>query len=251
MPLLLRQSAIQISAAGLALIALLVSSAGAAVSPLLWVAMAGAVAWVIAWRLDEAPWWRWTHLAFAPLAYALLVLDLPPAWYAVAFLACFAVFGQVQHNRVPLFLSNALTAQAVANLLPEARPATVTDLGAGIGSVLFPVAKARHLARCTGVEHAPLPFLAGWVRSLRHSNARMRWGDLWRYSLAETDLLYLFLSPAPMADIWAKACREMPAGSRVVSNSFAIPGVAPERILSVADRRQTRLYLYRIPARAV
>jgi hypothetical protein len=54
-----------------------------------------------------------------------------------------------------------------------------------------------------------------------------------------------------MSAVWQKASREMPAGSMLVSNSFAIPGQEPERIIEVDDRRGTRLLVYRIkPAKA-
>jgi hypothetical protein len=51
-----------------------------------------------------------------------------------------------------------------------------------------------------------------------------------------------------MARLWVKARAEMKPGSLLVSNSFPVPDVVPENIILVPDRRQTELYLYRIPA---
>ena len=73
----------------------------------------------------------------------------------------------------------------------------------------------------------------------------LRYRSLWREPLGDYDVVYCFLSPAPMAELWAKARREMRPGSLLVSNSFPIEGVTPDAVIEVPDRRRTRLYLYR------
>jgi hypothetical protein len=49
-----------------------------------------------------------------------------------------------------------------------------------------------------------------------------------------------------MPRLWAKATAELRPGALLVSNSFAVPGVAAWRIVDVGDRRRTRLHCYRI-----
>jgi hypothetical protein len=51
-----------------------------------------------------------------------------------------------------------------------------------------------------------------------------------------------------MLEVWEKARREMKPGSLLVSNSFGIPGVEPDRVIEVKDWRRTRLLVFRIPA---
>ena len=75
-------------------------------------------------------------------------------------------------------------------------------------------------------------------------------GDIWLADITQVDLVYVFLSPVPMPDIWQKACAEMKSGSWLVSNSFSIPNVEPEEIWELSDRRQTQLWLYRIPEKS-
>jgi hypothetical protein len=38
----------------------------------------------------------------------------------------------------------------------------------------------------------------------------------------------------------------MRPGSLLVSNSFAVPGIAPERVVDVGDARGTQLLVYRL-----
>ena len=49
----------------------------------------------------------------------------------------------------------------------------------------------------------------------------------------------------PMPRLYAQARAQMRAGTLLVSNSFAVPGVAAERVVEVADRRATQLHCYR------
>ena len=69
---------------------------------------------------------------------------------------------------------------------------------------------------------------------------------MWRADLAGYDVVYAFLSPAPMPALGEKAKREMRPGSLLVSNSFAVPEVSPERVIELDDARQTLLYCYRL-----
>lgn len=215
--------------------------------PLPLAAIQGAVAaGVAAWR--RAPRWWWAiHAAFLPLAVLAARLPLHPAWWLAAFTLLLLVFWRTDRSRVPLYLTNAASADALARLLP-AGPCTVVDLGCGHGGLLLRLAAARPDARFVGVEHAPLPWLAARLRAVGCGNVAIRYGDLWRADLGQADVVYAFLSPAPMRRLWTKALGEQPAGALLVSNSFPVPDVAPWREVAVGDRRRTRLYCYRMPA---
>lgn len=102
-------------------------------------------------------------------------------------------------------------------------------------------------ARFTGVENAPLTWLAGRLRTLRQPNCDWRWGDLWHIDLSQFHVVYAFLSPSPMAELWDKAVREMRPGAMFISNTFAVPGINADEIIEVDDARQTLLYCYYIP----
>jgi len=99
---------------------------------------------------------------------------------------------------------------------------------------------------CDGVELSPLSWLFSKWRARGHASVDLRWGSFWQTSLAPYDVVYAYLSPVPMARLWRKARREMRPGTLLVSNQFAVPGVAPSRVLPVGGRRNTSLYVWRM-----
>jgi hypothetical protein len=196
-------------------------------------------------RLQRAPpWWQVIHLVFAPLLVTVHSLDIAPGWFLAGFLVLLLVFWRTDKSRVPLYLSNRATAEAVLHLLP-AVPTRVIDLGCGDGGLLRRLAKARPDSSFVGIEHAPLPWLLARLRTAGLANVAIRRGDFWDEPLSAYGLVYAFLSPTPMPRLWEKAAAEMTEGAMLVSNSFPAPEATADRIIRVADRRGTRLYCYR------
>lgn len=169
--------------------------------------------------------------------------DISPGWYLAAFILLLLVFWRTDRSRVPLFLTNTTTARAVASLLPRSR-FTLIDLGCGDGGLLRHLARTRPECDFLGVEHAPLPWLWARLASLALPNCCIRLGDFWGRHLGKQDVVYAFLSPAPMPRLWRKAREEMRPGSLLISNSFPVPDIEPGQVVEVGDRRRTRLYCY-------
>jgi SAM-dependent methyltransferase len=212
--------------------------------PLMLAAAQGVFAALIGHLLKAPAWWLPIHLAFMPLVVLASRLEIEPLWYLTVFLLLLGVFWRTDLSRVPLYLSNATTAAAVAALLPPG-PCKVIDLGCGDGALLRRLARARPDCRFLGIEHAPLPWAWAKTAAIGLANCEIRHGDFWRQTLDPFDLVYAFLSPAPMPKLWAKAQREMRPRALLVSNSFPVPDAAPESTVEVVDRRATRLYCYR------
>lgn len=244
----LRQLALQ-SAAALAVISLAWPYYGMRGEVLPWPQTAfaiGGIAAALAVLTRQAWWWWLIHLGFAPLAWSVARLAIDPGWFLLLFIALLLVYRGALSGQVPLYLSNTPTAAALVELTEDIPALRLVDLGAGIGSVVRPLARARPDGRFTGVENAPASWLIGRLRTARLANCRWLWGNLWQTDLATFDVAYAFLSPAPMATLWGKAKREMRPGSLLISNSFPIPGVEATSIVAVADGRQTQLYCYRL-----
>jgi len=204
----------------------------------------GVAAAAISHVLKAPRWWLTIHLGFLPLAVLAQTLAIPPWLWLAGFVLLLLIFWRTDQSRVPLYLSNAATAAALTALLP-ARPCRVIDLGCGDGALLRRLARARPDCHFIGVEHAPLTWLWARLAAAGLKNLTIRHGDFWPQPLSNFDLVYAFLSPAPMPRLWAKATAEMTAGALLVSNSFEVPGMAAEQVVEVADRRQTRLHCYR------
>lgn len=196
--------------------------------------------------LRSERWWVAIHLVFSPAVFLALRFDLPPGFYLAVLAGLTFVFWTTFRGEVPLFLSSRAAAEALLDLLPPRPGLRVIDLGAGTGGLLRRLAQARPDAHFTGIEHAPLPYLAARLNAGGLANLAVRRGNLWREPLGEEDVVYVFLSPRVMPRLWQKARAEMRPGSLLVSSSFPVQNVAPERMVAVADRRGATLYCYRM-----
>ncbi len=207
----------------------------------------GGTALLFSWISRQPWWWRVIHTAFAPMIWLASSLSIDPGWYLAAFILTLLVFRGALEGRIPLYTSNKATALALGHFITEQHGVRFIDLGAGLGSVVSRLASLRSDLRITGIENAPLTWLVGRLRTLGQPNCDWLWGDLWRIDLSRFDVVYAFLSPSPMPELWSKAAREMRPGTILVSNSFAIPGRDADRVIAVDDARQTRLFCYCIP----
>ena len=218
--------------------------------PPIWLLLAvqGAVAAALGYLAGLAWWWTPLHLALPPAVLLAQAAELPVWIYPVGFALLVLVFWNSASDRVPLYLTNRRTWQAVLDLLPRDRPIDFIDLGSGIGGVELYLAGRRPDSRFTGVESAPMPFAIAWLRWLigRPANLRFRYGDLWSLDLSEYDVVYCFLSPEPMPRLFEKARSEMRPGSLLISNSFQVPGAPADDVVALDDRRGTQLHIWRM-----
>jgi len=191
-------------------------------------------------------WWLPIQGLFVPALLLTQTLDLPPEVFLAGFVLLWLIFRSNLKERVPLYLSNQETWRALAELLPQHSGFTFLDLGCGLGGTLAFLATQRPDGEFCGVESAPAPFFVSWLRLLQKANGHVRFGDMWRENLGHYDLVYVFLSPDPMPDLWRKAKSEMKPGALLVSNTFAVPGVDPTNTLVLEDSRRTRLLIWRI-----
>lgn len=205
----------------------------------------GVLAALICSLLKLPRWWLLIAFLF-PLAMgsALLVGNLPAWPFGLAFLVLALVFSNTTRGRVPLYLTNAETASVLKDLMRDRGASRVLDLGCGLGGVVR--ALDGEDQKASGVENAPAVYLAARFLSAVTGRGDIRRGDLWKMDVSQEDVVYAFLSPAPMAALWQKLSTEMKPGSLFVSNSFAVPDVDPDEIWELSDSRKTRLFLYPI-----
>ncbi len=204
----------------------------------------GAAALLFATLSRQPWWWRVIHAGFMPLVWYTQSLAIDPGWFLLAAILLLLVYRGALTGQVPLYLSNKQTVQALAKLLAERGDSRFLDLGAGVGSTTVPLADALPDSHFTGYENAPLTWLVGRLLSVGRPNIRWRWDDLWQARLGDYDVVYAFLSPAPMPRLWEKVRAEMKPGSLFISNSFPVPGVTPERVIEVDCTPPRPLYCY-------
>ena len=213
--------------------------------PLFWVSLAAqCVGAALVSRLIGLPvWWVWIGLGFpAAMVLALQAGDLPAWPFGVAFLVLYLVFFNTARERVPLYLSNSQTADALLSLMQQRSATRFVDLGSGLGGVVRRLDGDGRIAR--GVESAPMVWLASVLLSKLTGRGRILRQDIWAADISSEDIVYVFLSPEPMPALYDKARREMKPGSLLVSNSFAVPDVEADEVWELPDRRKTKLHLY-------
>lgn len=202
---------------------------------------------VMASKLLKQPrWWQPMHLLFLPAILAATTLELPSVVYLGAFAVLTLVFWGTAGGDVPLFLSSRSVALALAEIADDERARRLVDLGAGVGSVVVPLAKHFPLLQVEAWERAPIPWAITAWRGRNLDNLHLHRRSLWECPLAEYDVVFAFLSPAVMQEIGDKVRQEMRPGALFVSSAFPVPGWQPEVQVDIEDRQATVLYCYRI-----
>lgn len=186
-------------------------------------------------------------MAFMPTLLATSLLQLPAYWFLIGFISLTLIFGKTYRTQVPLFLSSQQTIRALAELLPQKQPFSMVDLGSGCGGVICKLAKILPNGRYDGVETAILPC---WVAKLRvwlfHQTCQFFWKNIWQHNLSSYDVVYAYLSPVPMSNLWQKVTKEMRPGSLFISNTFSVPGITPDYSIALNDFSGSELHVWQI-----
>lgn len=206
----------------------------------------GVLATVLSYLTKLPRWWLPMQLLFVPLLVVMLLLNIPSWFYLLGFILLAAIYWSTYRSQVPLYLSSRKVWAALENLLPQDRPFNFVDIGTGLGGVLAHLAQVRPDGQFVGAENAPLPFLLAWLRLRRYSSCKVLRDDFWQMNFGDFDVIYAYLSPVPMLQLWEKAGREMRPGSVLISNTFEIPGQAPDQVIELGDFHHSRLLVWRI-----
>ncbi len=197
--------------------------------------------------LGLALWWGVINAIFVPGLVVALSLDIAPAWALGAFTVMALVYWSVARTQVPLFLSSDAAISALLQRLPATPPPRFLDLGCGTGRVIARLTEHRRDGYFDGIECAPLPWLVARLRAIGAGAHGSVWqGDFWRRNLGQYDVVYAYLSPVPMPRLWQKARHEMRPGTLLISNTFAVPGVAADEIIDPGSAWGGCLYVYRM-----
>jgi SAM-dependent methyltransferase len=214
--------------------------------PWVWVLLDAVLAVFLSRAMALSPRWVFMQAALPFLVRALWGAPIPAWIYLALFLGLALVFGGGLFTRVPLYHASTDAWQHLEALLPATPGTRFVDLGCGFGGPVAHLSQARPDAIFLGVEASPFTWLVAWLRCLRHRNAHIRLGSLWRTDLTHFDVAYAFLSPVPMPALWAKVQREMKPGSRFISHSFEVPGETPQRVIPVKGREGARLLVFEL-----
>jgi len=147
--------------------------------------------------------------------------------------------------------SSLAARKALVEVLPKDLEGPVYELGSGWGGLALAIARAAPRCQVIGVERSWVPLL--WSRLRRRlsgaSNCRFLWADFQQLPLGPAAAVVCYLFRGGMAKLSPKLLSELAPGTPVVSNTFALEGWTPEACVVVKDLWNSRIYLYRRPAR--
>lgn len=217
--------------------------------PLSFALLCGFLAATLSHLAGLARWWLLIQLLFVPTLVLMLKLNVPSGIYLAAFLVMLAVYWSTFRSQIPLYLSSKRVWRTLEELLPpfeEGKHFSFMDIGSGMGGVLTHLSTVRPDGRYFGIENAPLPYLLSRLRIKlgNHPNCQVMWGSLWACDLAPYDVVFAYLSPVPMEQLWDKVKREMRPGTLFISNSFAVPENPPQYSISLDDLHHSTLHIW-------
>jgi hypothetical protein len=201
---------------------------------------------VISQMIFKLPKWFFTISILFPVLFVLAFrfAHIESSVYGILFLFLALTFSHTLKERVPLYLTNKKTHDALKKVIDERQAHSFVDLGSGLGGVVR--AMACSSVTSVGVESAPMLWGVSAILSLLFLKGKILRQNIWNTDLRDYDVVYAFLSPAIMDKLFKKIKSEMKNGSVFVSNSFEVKGIPADEIWQLEDARKTQLYFYRI-----
>lgn len=141
---------------------------------------------------------------------------------------------------------------AMFELLPPVVAGEVHELGAGWGTLAFPLAERYPRSTVVAWEASWVPFIVCWLRVRLWERLRprgphnlvLRRGDFLQADLTGAALVTCYLFPGGMERLAPKFDAELPRGAVVLSNTFGLRGRTPSATRVVADLYRTHVFRY-------
>jgi trans-aconitate methyltransferase len=136
--------------------------------------------------------------------------------------------------------------KCLMSLLPDQIHGVIYELGSGWGTLTFPLARHYSKAVVIGFETSPVPFFVSWLRrfSEKAPNLCLKREDFFSFPIKDASLIICYLYPQAMQRLKLKFLNELKPGCVIISNTFAIPGWKPEKIIEVQDIYRSKIYVY-------
>lgn len=166
------------------------------------------------------------ELLYLLILFFLLLLTLVACVFSISL-----IIGLFMAKGVPFVSSPAYDLQNICRAV-ELKPGEVIyDLGCGKANLLT-VASKEFKAKGIGYEISLWPYVWGRLRIwLSGADVKLCLRDFFKADLRNADVVFCYLFPEIMAKLEPKFKAELRPGARVVSYSFKLPTVIPEKIV--------------------
>ncbi|PIQ77304.1 hypothetical protein COV82_05170 [Candidatus Peregrinibacteria bacterium CG11_big_fil_rev_8_21_14_0_20_46_8] len=166
----------------------------------------------------------------------------------LVFLILFAVT-MIMHIicMVPYVPTNMRTVDAMIKAAKLRKRDVVFDLGCGDARLLIE-SERRHGTQARGFEIAPLIyFLAIGRKFLFRSKVQIHFKNFFNDNLSEANVIFCYLIPKVMPNLAEKIKKECKKGTKIISNTFHIPGLKPHKVIKKNPLKRTpSIYIYHV-----
>ncbi len=119
----------------------------------------------------------------------------------------------------------------------------IYELGSGWGTVAVKLAELFPEAEVQAIEISPIPISCARLRV--RPNLKYLRRNIYETDLSDAELVYCYTETVSMQRLASKFKTELREGCYIISNTFALPGWEPVRVLQLKDIYRSRVYLYR------
>ncbi len=150
-------------------------------------------------------------------------------------------------NGIPPMPTSRKVKQQLFDLLRQEKiQGNIFELGAGWGTLAFPLAKHYHDCKVFAYENSFIPYMFCRLLNLflGYNNLTLYRKNFYDISLADADMVICYIYTVGMEKLKAKFECELKERALVISHTFAVPYWKPANQVEVNDLYRTKIYLY-------
>lgn len=168
---------------------------------------------------------------------------------SVILLAVGSIIVRTLQNGVPPMPSSYKVRRAFLKSFPLLDKGTIFELGAGWGSLAFPLAQSHPNCSVVALENSLIPFLVCRLRLFFQpvANLKILYKNFYEVSLKDADIVVCYLYPGAMQRLSSKFQKELRPDAIIATHTFAIAHWPLAHTETVDDLYKTRIYHYRPP----
>ncbi len=136
--------------------------------------------------------------------------------------------------------------KAILSLIPRI-DGTIYELGSGWGNLAFALSRKHPESQVIGIENSWIPFIfsQSFAFFFSYPNLSLKRENFFDTPLNSASLVVCYLYPGAMEKLCEKFTRELRPGTYIISNTFALPNWRAQKVITLNDLYQTKIYLYR------